>query len=96
MEDLMKSRVVGLAGAAALSLLAGPAMAAQPADMQERPAISEELGLGIEWDLSGGAGAFAAAVTDASTGEELADISGFVNSDDIIVSTDGTVTVRQR
>lgn len=89
----MKSLFFAAVGTVALTLFAGPATAAQPPNMQERAVISEEIGLSVDWDVSAGAGAFEAVVTDASTGEEVADISKFVSSEDVIVSTDGTVTV---
>ncbi len=89
----MNSLFAAAVGAVALTLFAGPAIATQPPNMQERAVISEEVGLSVDWDVSAGSGAFEAVVTDASTGNEIADISDFVNNEDVIVSTDGTVTV---
>ena len=92
-KAIMNSLFAAAVGAVALTLFAGPATATQPPNMQERAVISEEVGLSVDWDVSAGSGAFEAVVTDASTGNEIADISDFVNNEDVTVSTDGTVTV---
>lgn len=81
------------AGVAAAILSAGPALATEPANMQDRAPLAEEIGLAVDWDLSAGAGGFTAVVTDGSTGDVIADISDYVNHTSVTVADDGTVTI---